>query len=258
MPMNAPRLALLSTAVVSLLAACAKTPEQTPAATAPEAAAPAQAPQAASDAPAAPASEDESGFAPLFDGSSFAGWHLYKKAGEPVTGWEAKDGAINRVSGGADLMTDRDYGDFDLRFEWKISEGGNSGVFYRANENNEFAYWSGVEYQVLDNDRHPDGKNGPDRHAGAVYAIYPPQGAVTKPVGEWNQSRIVAQGAHVEHWLNGVKVADYTLWSPEWKARVAQTKFKEWPDYGQAKQGRIGLQDHGDAVSFRNLRIREL
>ena len=218
----------------------------------------------AAPAPAGAAAEgaaqpdDEAGFTPLFDGSTLDGWHLYRKPGQPVTGWAVEDGAIVRTGKSGDLMTDGDYGDFDLRFEWKISSGGNSGVFYRANEDNEESYWSGIEYQVLDDDRHPDGRNGPDRHAGAVYGMYPPEGAQPRPVGEWNQGRIVAKGDHVEHWLNGTKVAEYTLWTPEWKAKVAATKFAAWPDYGLAKTGRIGLQDHGDAVSFRNLRIRAL
>jgi hypothetical protein len=201
---------------------------------------------------------DETGFVSLFDGRSLDGWHLYRKPGEPIVGWEAVDGTIKRTAQGADLISDRDYGDFDLRFEWKISPGGNSGVFYRAGEDEEAAYWTGIEYQVLDNDRHPDGKNGPDRHAAAVYGMYPPQGAQTRPVGEWNSGRILARGAHVEHWLNGTKVAEYELWTPEWKARVADTKFKDWPGYGMSKRGHIGLQDHGDEVSYRNIRIKEL
>lgn len=251
-------------ALACLATACSRAPDAAPADGAPAepaaAATAAAEPQAAGDAQAAAAAgdADESGFVPLFDGSSLAGWHLYRKPGEPVTGWKAADGAIERTAQGGDLMSDREFGDFDLRFEWKISPGGNSGILYRANENNEASYWSGVEYQVLDDEHHPDGKNGTDRHAAAVYGMYPPEGAATKPVGEWNQGRIVADGAHVEHWLNGTKVAEYTLWTPEWKAKVAKTKFKAWPDYGMGKRGRIGLQDHGDAVSYRNIRIKEL
>jgi hypothetical protein len=216
--------------------------------------------QAGTPTESAPAASetDETGFVSLFDGRSLDGWHLYRKPGEPIVGWEAVDGTIKRTAQGADLISDRDYGDFDLRFEWKISPGGNSGVFYRAGEDEEAAYWTGIEYQVLDNDRHPDGKNGPDRHAAAVYGMYPPQGAQTRPVGEWNSGRILARGAHVEHWLNGTKVAEYELWTPEWKARVADTKFKDWPGYGMSKRGHIGLQDHGDEVSYRNIRIKEL
>ena len=255
-----PRLAVAPAAfaVACLAAACSRTPDAAPAAVTPAETATAQAQDDAAQPPSAAADADEAGFVPLFDGQSLAGWHLYQKAGQPITGWKVADGSIERTAQAGDLISDRDYGDFDLRFEWKISSGGNSGVFYRATEDEEAAYWTGVEYQVLDNDKHPDGKNGPDRHAGAVYGMYPPEGAQTRPVGEWNSGRIVARGAHVEHWLNGTKVAEYELWTPEWKARVAETKFKDWPGYGMAKRGHIGLQDHGDAVSFRNIRIKEL
>ena len=204
------------------------------------------------------ADEREQGFESLFDGSSLAGWHLYRKPGQAVTGWQVIDGAITRTSAGGDLVSDREYGDFDLRMEWKISPGGNSGIFYRGDESQPAIYWTAIEYQVLDNERHPDGRNGKDRWASAVYGMYPPTSVATRPVGEWNQARIVARGAHVEHWLNGVKVADYELWTPAWKARVAQTKFKDWPGYGMAPKGHIGLQDHGDEVSYRKIRIREL
>ncbi len=246
----------LTLALTAALAACTRTQGPTPPdATVDE---PSAAAQEAAPMPAANTDADEPGFVPLFDGTSLAGWHPYRKPDAPIVGWDVVDGAIVRTARGGDLISDRDYGDFDLRFEWKISSGGNSGVFYRATEDEEAAYWTGIEYQILDNDRHPDGKNGPDRHAAAVYGMYAPENAQTKPVGEWNSGRIVARGAHVEHWLNGTKVAEYELWTPEWKARVAETKFKDWPGYGMARRGHIGLQDHGDAVSYRNIRIREL
>lgn len=255
--MNPIRAGALALACTCFAAACSQ-PRQ--AASGSPAPAPVAATQAATDPPEPDhaSAADETGFAPLFDGRSLAGWHLYRKAGEPIVGWEAADGAIVRTAPGGDLISDRQYGDFDLRFEWKISPGGNSGVFYRATEDEEAAYWTGIEYQVLDDDRHPDGRNGPDRHAAAVYGMYPPEGAATAPVGEWNHGRIVARGARVEHWLNGAKVAEYALWTPEWKARVAATKFKDWPGYGMARRGHIGLQDHGDEVSYRNIRIKEL
>lgn len=239
-----------------MLSACSQTPPTAPAegADAPSSAA-AEAPPATANAAT---DADETGFVPLFDGKTLQGWHLYRKPGAPVTGWDVQDGSIVRTAAGGDLISDQQYGDFDLRFEWKIGEAGNSGVFYRATEDEDAVYWTGIEYQVLDNDRHPDGKNGPDRHAGAVYGLFAPQGAQTRPVGEWNQGRIVARGDHVEHWLNGTKAAEYTLWTPEWKALVASTKFKDWPRFGEAKRGYIGLQDHGDPVSYRNIRIREL
>ncbi len=245
-------------ALTVALAACNQAQDATATTPAAPADEPAATAQEDAQKPAASTDADETGFTPLFDGTSLAGWHVYKKPGAPIVGWEVVDGAIARTAQGGDLMSDREFGDFDLRFEWKISPGGNSGVFYRATEDEEAAYWTGIEYQVLDDARHPDGKNGPDRHAAAVYGMYPPENAQTRPVGEWNSGRIVARGAHVEHWLNGTKVAEYELWTPEWKARVAETKFKDWPGYGMAKRGHIGLQDHGDPVSYRNIRIKEL
>lgn len=211
---------------------------------------------AASDSPSA--AERREGFVPLFDGRSLQGWHGYGKAGQPVQGWKAVGGALVRAEAGGDLISDKQYGDFELRIDWKISPGGNSGIFYRGTESEPQIYRSAIEYQVLDNDRHPDGKNGRDRWASALYGLYPPAKITTRPVGEWNQARIVVRGDHVEHWLNGEKVLECTLGSPDWKARVAASKFKDWPSFGVARSGVIGLQDHGDSVSYRNIRIREL
>ncbi|MGO1068840.1 3-keto-disaccharide hydrolase [Lysobacter sp. CA199] len=202
--------------------------------------------------------ERREGFVPLFDGRTLRGWHGYRKSGQAVQGWQVVDGAIVRTGPGGDLVSDRSYGDFDLRIDWKIASGGNSGIFYRGSETEPDIYRSAIEYQVLDNDRHPDGKNGRDRWASAVYGLYAPEKIATRPVGEWNQSRIVARGDQVEHWLNGQKVATYTLGSADWKARVAASKFKDWPSFGIARSGVIGLQDHGDEVRYRNIRLREL
>lgn len=202
--------------------------------------------------------ERREGFVSLFDGSTLNGWHAYRKPGQPIDGWKVVDGAITRTAEGGDLVSDRSFQDFDLRIDWKISSGGNSGIFYRGNEAEPAIYHSAVEYQILDNDKHADGKNGPDRWASAVYALYAPEKAVPRPVGEWNETRIVAHGNNVEHWLNGKRVAKYTLDSPDWKKRVAASKFKEWPAFGQLRSGPIGLQDHGDEVAYRNIRIRPL
>jgi hypothetical protein len=204
------------------------------------------------------AAERREGFVSLFDGRSLQGWHGYGKSGQPVQGWKAVDGALVRDAAGGDLVSDKQYGDFELRIDWKISPGGNSGIFYRGTESEPEIYRSAIEYQVLDNDHHPDGKNGRDRWASALYGLYAPAKITTHPVGEWNQTRIVVRGDHVEHWLNGEKVVDCTLGSPDWKARVAASKFKDWPAFGVARSGVIGLQDHGDAVSYRNIRIHEL
>ena len=213
-------------------------------------------PATAADAPQA--SAHPAGFSPLFDGRSLKGWHLYGRRGQPIAGWRVVDGAIVRSGPGGDLVSDRAYRDFDLRIEWKIAPGGNSGIFYRAAETQAPIYRSTIEYQVLDDQRHPDAGNGRTRWAAAAYDLYPPSAVVARPAGEWNQARIRVRGAEVEHWLNGVKVVAYRLDSPDWKARLRQSKFKDWPEFAAARSGVIGLQDHGDEVAYRNILIRPL
>lgn len=156
-----------------------------------------------------------------------------------------------------DIVTREQYGDFELAYEWKVSPGGNSGVYYRADEDHAFGWETGPEMQVLDNKRHVDGKN-PLTSAGAAYALYAPSEDVTRPAGEWNEARIVARGPHVEHWLNGRKVVEYEQGSPDWQQRMKASKFNTMPDYGKRMSGHIVLQDHGDPVWFRNIRIRRL
>ena len=198
--------------------------------------------------------EKEAGFVSLFDGNSLENFRGYKKK-EAHQGWKAVDGTIARVAGGGDLITKKKYASFDFRFDWKISPKGNSGVMYCVNENNKAPYFSGPEYQVLDND-----KLGPvsKTSAGSNYAMHPPTADVVKPVGEWNEGRIVINGKNVQHWLNGTKVVEYNIRTPEWEAMVAKTKFKQWADYGKTEVGHLCLQDHGNPVWFRNLRIREI
>ncbi len=194
------------------------------------------------------------GWKSLFDGQSLRGWHNFKKTGA-VAGWKVEDGALVCAGGGDDLVTDEDYADFELELEWKIHEGGNSGIFFHATEENDYVWQSAPEMQVLDNDRHPDGRD-PRTSAGANYALHAPPRDVTHPVGLWNRARILVRGSHVEHWLNGTKLCEYELWSDDWKALVAASKFASMPRYGQSKTGRIALQDHGDFVAFRNVKIR--
>jgi hypothetical protein len=194
---------------------------------------------------------------PLFDGKSLSGWRGYKSADAPA-GWKAVDGVLVKEGHSSDLVTKDQYGDFELEFEWKLAPGGNAGVFYRGTEEYEHVYWSAPEYQLLDDATHKDGQNRLTA-AGSAYALYPPPAGVVKPAGEWNTSRIVAKGAHVEHWLNGKKVVEYELWSPDWEAKVKASKFKDWPNYGRAKKGVIAIQgDHEGLLSLRNVRIREL
>ncbi|QWP77886.1 DUF1080 domain-containing protein [Lysobacter sp. K5869] len=206
--------------------------------------------------PAAAAGRD--GFVALFDGRSTQGWHLYGKRGEAVTGWRAAHGALERVGAGGDLVSDAGYGDFELRLEWKIARGGNSGVFYRVEETAEPVYYSALEYQVLDDRRHADARNGANRLSGALYDLYPPLRNAVKPAGQWNAARIVARGPRIEHWLNGVRVAAFEIGSADWSEKLARSKFKDWPNFAAARRGPVALQDHGDAVAYRKIEIRAL
>lgn len=205
------------------------------------------------------AQERAEGWVLLFDGKSIDSWRGYRQDTVPDA-WKVVDGTLTLDGRGGDIITKEQYENFDFRFEWKIAPKGNSGVFYLVQEKPELerTYHSGPEYQVLDNSGHPDAKNGPDRFAGANYALHAPAKDVSRPAGEWNQGRIVKKGAHVEHWLNGEKVVEYELWSDDWKARVAKSKFNEMPEYGKARKGHLALQDHGDVVSYRNLKIKVL
>jgi hypothetical protein len=170
-------------------------------------------------------------------------------------GWQVVDGALTRVGQAGDLITREVFGDFELELEWMVAEGGNSGIMYRVTEEAAETYQTGPEMQVLDDARHPDGGSRLTS-AGAVYGLYPAPAGVVKPAGEWNAVRIVVHGSQVEHWLNGIEVAAYQLGSTDWVARVAASKFREWPGYGRAAAGHIALQDHGDRVAYRNIRIR--
>jgi hypothetical protein len=198
----------------------------------------------------------EEGFTPLLKGDSREGWIGYGQKEWPK-GWELSEGVLHRAGSGGDLMTAKEYGDFDLRFDWKISEGGNSGVMYRVSVEKGPAYETGPEYQVLDNARHRDGKS-PLTSAGSLYALYPPTKDVAKPAGEWNQGRIVVHGNHVSHHLNGEEVVHVELGGADWNKKVAGSKFAAWKKFGANKRGHIVLQDHGDEVWYRNVRIKEL
>ncbi len=168
-------------------------------------------------------------------------------------GWRADPGE----PGAGDIITRDSFRNFELVADWKISPNGNSGILYRAALGSGAIYFSAPEFQVLDDGGHADGKSLLTS-AGSVYGLYPAVPGVVRPVGEWNTARIVVRGNHVEHWLNGTHIASYELGSPEWKAKVAASKFAQWPEYGQASEGHIGVQDHGDAVAFRNIKVRVL
>ncbi|MCB9898682.1 MAG: DUF1080 domain-containing protein [Planctomycetes bacterium] len=203
--------------------------------------------------------ERASGWTLLFDGRSLDAWRNYK-SDAISSGWAAQDGCLARVADGAgDIVTRDTYGDFELQVDWKIGEGGNSGIFFAVTEDPdaEYIFETGPEMQVLDNQGHANGLD-PKTSAGSNYALHAPADDVTRPVGEFNHAYILRRGSHVEHWLNGTKLLEYELGSPEWQALVAASKFSQWPGYGVATVGHLALQDHGDAVWFRNLKVRRL
>lgn len=193
---------------------------------------------------------------------NLSAWRGYKSQDIPK-GWSMVPNAggedvITKEGTAADLVSRDQFGNFELSLDWKIASGGNAGIFYRATEEYERIYWSGTEYQLLDDARHPDGRNRLTS-AAAAYGLYAAPAGVVKPAGEWNSTRIVARGAHVEHWLNGQKVVEYDYGSPDWEAKVKGAKFGEWPHYGRATRGHIGIQgDHEGLLSLRNMQIREL
>jgi hypothetical protein len=206
--------------------------------------------------------ESEAGWRLLFDGKTTAGWRGFKKPAFPEKGWVVADGCLKKVAtgtgdslGGGDIVTNETFGDFDLRFEWRVAPGANSGVKYFVTE--ERSGPIAHEYQVLDDAGHPDAKVGEHRQASAFYDVLAPSKAAKqlKPVGQFNESRVLVRGHHVEHWLNGKKVLEYELASPELKAAIAKSKFKDVAGFGTKIEGRILLQDHGDEVCYRNVKI---
>ena len=203
------------------------------------------------------AAEDQGGWKSLFDGKSTTGWRNYRKE-TAGPGWTVVNGVLTRSGEGAgDIITTDRYANFELALDWRVAEGGNSGIFYRVTEDNTYIWQSAPEMQVLDDAKHADGKS-PLTSAGSNFALYPAPRGVVRPAGEWNSARLVVNGNHVEHWLNGQKLLEYELGSAEWADRVAKSKFSTMPNYGKAAEGHIGLQDHGDLVEFRNIRIRVL
>lgn len=202
--------------------------------------------------------EAAQGFELLFDGKSLEGWQS-RQGGPPSQGWAVVDGSLTFVPGaqGGDIRTQGQFADFDLRFDWRASPGGNSGVFYRCSTgpNREWLA-DGAEYQILDDAGHPDGRSRLTS-AAAFYAVYESPAGVVRPGGVWNEGRIVCRGPQVEHWLNGRLVVSYTTGSEDWKRRKAATRFAGTP-YGTGTSGHIVLQDHGDLVAYRNVRLKRL
>jgi len=203
------------------------------------------------------AAQVRDGWTLLFDGKSTAAWRGYRMDSMP-SAWHVEDGTLTKAVGTADIITRRTFQDFELRFDWKIGTGGNSGVFYRASEDEEHVYWTGPEYQLLDDANAPDGRNRLTA-AGSAYALYAGPAGIVKPANEWNTSRIIVKGKHVEHWLNGRKLLEYELQSPDWEAKVKASKFGVWAKYGRLPRGVIGIQgDHDGTLALRNIMIREL
>ncbi len=200
--------------------------------------------------------EREAGWELLFDGQSTDGWRGYMMDAVP-DGWQVLDGELTRVGRGRDLITKAQFENFDLTLEWKVELGGNSGILFRAVEGPEQIYMGAPEMQILDDDNHADGRS-PLTSVGSNYAIHPAPRGLAHPVGDWNSVRILVDGNHVEHWLNSFRTVEYELGSVDWLERVAASKFSQWPEYGQASKGHIGLQEHGDVVAFRNIKIRRL
>jgi hypothetical protein len=212
------------------------------------------------------AAEKADGWRLLFDGKTTKGWRGFKQPGFPDgSRWVAQDGALVRTAGKrtGDIVTVDQFDSFDLRWEWKIAPGGNSGLKYLVDEAMSKKSDDGVgfEYQMLDDDKHPDAKKGKDgnRTAGSLYdLIAPGKNKVLHPPGEWNESRVVIDGNHVEHWLNGAKVLSYERGSPEFKKLIADSKFKDIPGFGEVSKGHILLQDHGNEAAVRNVKIKPL
>ncbi|MDD2475368.1 MAG: DUF1080 domain-containing protein [Dysgonamonadaceae bacterium] len=198
----------------------------------------------------------------LFDGETTNGWRFFK--GGEVKGWKVEDGILHN-SGigsdhGGDIITTEEFKDFELYLEWRADSLSNSGIFYRVQEHDSIRaiYESGPEYQLGDDTVDKNPNTLCSQLTGANYAMNRPIGAISKPLGEWNTTRIIIKGPHVEHWLNGVKVVEYELWSKEWLRRKELSKWKTRPYYGMSKEGHIGLQDHGGLTSFRNIKIKKL
>lgn len=200
----------------------------------------------------------------LFDGSNFDSWHMYNTDQAVSEAWSIEDGAMVLTPGdlAGNIVTDKAYTNFVLSLDWKISEGGNSGIFWGVVEDEKYRepYQTGPEIQVLDDERHPDAKAGTTHQSGALYDMIAPSEKVANPAGEWNTcvleiNHITNKGSVT---LNGTKVVEFPVHGEAWEALIADSKFNGWEGFGMAKTGKVGLQYHGDKVSFKNIKIKEI
>jgi len=208
------------------------------------------------------AAEKKQGWELLFDGKSLKGWHMFQNKSADC--WGVKDGVLyckgsetDKSDLRADIITDKQYAQFELSVDWKIAPQGNSGIMYHVTEDQQAAYLTGPEYQLIDDEGFPQKLEDWQKTA-ADYAMYTTTSRPTKAVGEWNTTRIVVNGAHREHWLNGVKVLEFEAWTDDWNKRKSTGKWKDTPSYGINKTGAICLQDHGSGVWFKNVKLRKL
>ena len=209
----------------------------------------------------------DSGWTSLFDGTTLNGWHQFGGS-SPGSAWHADSGTIhlhaaeaksNKKAGG-DLVSNDSFQNFDLKLEWKISQAGNSGILTYVQDDKatyKETYHTGLEMQVLDDERHEDRKK-PSHRAGSLYDMIQATPGAVKPAGDWNQVEIVSNNGKLDFYLNNVHVVNTTMWDDNWKRMVAGSKFKEWPEFGTFKSGHIALQDHGNDVWFRNIMIKKL
>jgi hypothetical protein len=213
------------------------------------------------------AAEQADGFKLLFDGKSKNGFHIFNNAADG-SAWKVVDGSLHldpkeskdgQTTGGGDMLTADEYGNFHLKLDWKVDTAGNSGILQYVKEDKKYerSYHTGMEMQVLDNAKHPDAKIIKHR-AGDLYDLVTSSPETVKPALEWNHVEIISRVGNLEYFLNGTKVMTTTLWNENWKKMIANSKFKKWSDFGTFKTGRIGLQDHGNRVWYKNIKIKAL
>jgi hypothetical protein len=257
MRFSAPYPKLVVLAALAATAACATSTATT--GTPPESAATPVTP-----APPAEAAVAGSDWQQLFDGSTSKGWRAFKGAAFPETGWSITDGTLRSDKGAqVDIVTEQQYADFELMLEFRLGEAGNSGIKYLVDESlvQRGTHGLGFEYQMIDDERHPDARQGKPgtRTCGALYdLIAPGEGKKVNPPGQWNEARLVVDGTRIEHWLNGVKLLTFQRDSDETRALIAGSKYKNLAGFGQPARGHILIQAHGDEVAFKNIRVRQL